>query len=896
MSTPVLATKLFIPLARSPAVARPRLIERLQTGLHSGRKLTLISAPAGFGKTTLLGEWIEEIRRIDDQVEVAWLSLNERDNDPERFLTYIAAALHGADARVGANLPASPTVESALTVLLNEVAQSPNPIILVLDDLQLIEIAQIRDALVFLLDHLPANLHVVMATRSDPPLPLARLRGRGDLTELRAADLRFMPDEAAAFLNQVMGLALSAEDVAALETRTEGWIAGLQLAALSMRERSDIAGFIAAFTGSHRFVIDYLGEEVLQRQPEHVRRFLLQTAFLDRLSGPLCEAVTGRPDSSEMLETLERDNLFVVPLDDEREWYRYHHLFADVLRARSLREDRERVRVVHRLAREWLDDNGWADDAVKYALAAGDFDRAAILIERALPDLRRRRQDGTLLAWLKLLPDETARRMPVLSVYSAWSMLVAGDLEGADGRLSDAEKALDTITARGVKKHGSAAGEELRMLPVTIAVYRASLALSRGDVAGSELHAQRAVALTSPGDHLGRGTAGGLLGLALWAKGDLNAAVETFGDARTNLHSAGHTADYLGSTVVLADMLVAQGRPTEARRAYEDALRLAMAQGEKSAADLHVGLSELCREQGELEAARQHLAASQAVGEGATVPENRHRWFIAAAQLKASQGDLDAALELFTEAERLHVQGFMPDVRPIPAMKARIAIKQGRLTDAQAWLEEHVLSPQDDVSYLREFEHATLARLLTAQDRVDGREGALHAATELLQRLLAAADQAGRTGSANEILVLQALAHHDRGRLDLALTALARALDQAEPEGFVCLFVDEGPPMATLLREAAKRGIAPKYVHRLRSAFAEFERAPVDVEPNAESLSHRELHVLRLLSTELSGPQIAQELFVSLNTFRTHTKHIYWKLAVNSRPAAVRRARELHLL
>jgi LuxR family transcriptional regulator, maltose regulon positive regulatory protein len=386
------------------------------------------------------------------------------------------------------------------------------------------------------------------------------------------------------------------------------------------------------------------------------------------------------------------------------------------------------------------------------------------------------------------------------------------------------------------------------------------------------------------------------LGLALWAKGDLGAAVETFGDARTNLHSAGHTADYLGSTVVLADMLVAQGRLTEARRAYEHALRLAMAQGEKSAADLHLSLSELCREQGELEAARQHLAASQAVGEGGSVAETRHRWFIAAAQLQTSQGDLDAALALLTEAERLYALGFVPDVRPIPAMKARIAIKQGRLTDAQAWVEEHLLSPQDDVSYLREFEHATLARLLIAQNRVDRRGGARHAATELLQRLLAAADQTERTGSANEILVLQALAHQDHGRLDLALTALARALDQAEPEGFVCLFVDEGEPMATLLSEAAKRGIAPNYVHRLRSEFAEFERAPVATEPNTESLSHRELHVLRLLSTELSGPQIAQELFVSLNTFRTHTKHIYGKLAVNSRPAAVRRARELHLL
>jgi len=901
MAMPVLATKLFIPRLRSRAVPRPRLVEGLRGGLQSGRKLTLISAPAGFGKTTLLSEWIADAQRRDPHVRVGWLSLDENDNDPSRFLTYLVSALQRADPAIGSEtLPLPlPSFEPALTALINDVAQSAYEIILVLDDFQLIEEKTIRDALVFLLDHLPSNLHLAIASRSDPLLPVARLRAGGELTELRAADLRFTPDEAAAFLGRMVDLDLSADDIAALETRTEGWIAGLQLAALSMRERSDVSGFIQGFTGSNRFVIDYLAEEVLQRQPDHVREFLLRTAILERLSGPLCDAVTGQTGSSEVLESLERDNLFVVPLDDRRHWYRYHHLFADVLRARLLRDRPDRVSDLHSLASEWHEQNDLPEDAVTHALAAADFGRAARVIEGAIPAVRKSRQDATLLRWLTLLPEEVIDRRPVLGVYRAWSSLASGDVESVEPRLRVAESALAATTDDGTPAHDSVAGEELRMLPVTIAVYRAAVAQARGDVAGIKEHAQRALELAEPDDHLGRGAAAGFLGLASWATGDLEAGVRAFGEARTSLRLAGNLADVLATTLVLADMLVPQGRLREAQRSYEQALKLAAEQGEpppQSTADLHVGISELLREQGELPAAAEHLAASEALGEHASSNENRHRWFVAMARIRQAEGHFDSALDLLSTAERLYLRGFFPEVRPIAAMKARIWIEQGRLADALAWVNGQGLSAADDLSYLREFGHITLVRLLIAEHRADPRDRSIEAATGMLGRLLAAAEAGGRTGSAIEILVLQSLASEAQGHTPLGLQPLQRALALAEPEGYLRIFADEGAPMTALLSAAADAGILPDYVQRLRQAMRQTTGDGVSLSGIPDALSDRELQVLRLLATELSGPEIARELYVSLNTLRTHTRHIFGKLDVNSRPAAVLRAAALGLI
>lgn len=896
---PVLATKLFIPPPRAQAVPRPRLIEQLDKGFRAGRKLTLISAPAGFGKTTLLSEWIAEIRRREPPVRVAWLSLEEGDNFPVRFLTYLLATLHQADPDIGPDgHNAQLSVEAALTALINDVARSPHEIILVLDDFQLIEDASIRDAVAFLLDHLPSTLHVAISSRSDPLLPVARLRVRSELTELRAADLRFTSDEAAAFLNQGMGLSLSREDVAALETRTEGWIAGLQLAALSMQERKDVSGFITAFTGSNRFVIDYLIEEVLQRTPLDVREFLCQTAILDRLSGPLCDAVTGETGSSEMLESLERANLFVVPLDDQRQWYRYHHLFADVLRIRLLAHGPDHVSALHSLASDWYEHNDLPEEAIRHAFAASDFPRAARVIEATIPAVRKSRRDAVLLSWLALLPSNIVRRRPVLSVFSAWSSLVAGDIAAVEPQLSEAEQLLSLTTAGGKPAHDSEAGEELQTLPVTIALYRAAVALAKGDPGGIKKHAQQAMDLTMPDDHLGRGAASGLLGLALWASGDLEAGVRAFGECSTSLRLAGNLTDALSTTMVIADMLIPLGRLQETQHAYEEALQQAIEQGNggQPTADLHAGVSEVFRERNLLATAIEHLTAGEVLGEGAFSHEHRYRWFIGMARVREAEGQLDIAFDLLTEAEQHYRRGFFAESRPIGGMKARVRIAQGRLPDALAWVNEQGLSALDEPSYLREFGHITLARLMIAQHVADPMSGSIHEVTGLLTRLLEAAEAGRRTGSVNEILVLQALAFEADGELTQAIEPLTRALDQAEPEGYVRLFLDEGAAMLRLLRAAAGAGIRPDYVRRLSQALRQTEGTDPTSLPIAEQLSERELHVLRLLATELTGPEIARELYISLNTMRTHTKHIFVKLDVTSRPAAVRRAEALGLI
>src|SRR6266702_4641735 len=581
MPTPILATKLYLPRLRPNVVSRPRLIERLNEGLH--RKLTLIAAPAGFGKTTLVSEWVAFIERA-----TARRSLDEGDNDPARFLAYLVAALQTIAATLGEGVlgvlqsPQPPPPEAILTALLNEITTLPDHFVLVLDDYHVIDAKPVDIVLTYLVEHLPPQMHLVIATREDPDLPLARLRARGHLTEVRAADLRFTASEAAEFLNQVMGLTLSAEDIAALEDRTEGWIAGLQLAALSLQGHLDVHGFIRAFAGDHRYIVDYLVAEVLQRQPESVRSFLLQTAILDRLHGPLCDAVTVQEQSNARLEALERGNFFVVPLDDKRHWYRYHHLFADVLSAHLRAEQPDQVAPLHRRASAWYEQHGSAADAIRHALAAEDFERAADLVERAVPEMRRIRQEATVLGWLKVLPDELVHCRPVLSVGYAWALLAGGELEAAHARLRDAERWLDTTADTSELALVPSAEmvvvdeEEFRRLPASIAVYRAALAQVQGDVADTVKYARQALDLVPEDDHLPRGAAEALLGLASWASGDLETANRTYADGMARVQRAGNISDAISGTIFLADIRIAQGRLHEAMRTYEHTLQEAL--------------------------------------------------------------------------------------------------------------------------------------------------------------------------------------------------------------------------------------------------------------------------------------------------------------------------------
>ncbi|MEA2972991.1 MAG: hypothetical protein QOG82_1449 [Actinomycetota bacterium] len=890
-ATPLLETKFRVPKRRRTVVTRARLTRRLSEGAESA--LTVVSAPAGFGKSTLLTEWLAT---APSRWTTAWLSLDSRDNDPAVFWAYLMAALQAATGELPQSTP-SPT-EAALATLLNDLAGLPEDVVLVLDDYHVIEAREVHDALAYLLEHLPPQVHVVIASRTDPPLPLARLRGRGELVEIRAADLRFTTEEAAAYLSEAMGLDVTAADVAALEERTEGWIAALQLAALSMQGRDDISGFIAQFAGDDRYVVDYLVGEVLQRQPDDIRRFLLRTSVLHRLNGALADAVTDGFGGRSMLEALDRANLFLIPLDERRHWYRYHHLFADVLRARLLDEEPDEVPGLHRRASAWWEQHGDRAEAVSHALAGEDFERAADLIELAAAPLHQARQEATLHRWLDALPDELVALRPMLGMNKVGVLMARGEVDGVEVLLRDIERGLEVAGASPTSPGGPGRGmvvvdeAEFRRLPAQIAMWRAGQAHMLGDVAGTIAHATRTLELAAPDDHIGRGGAAALLGLALWTLGDLDAAHRRCAEGKASLEKAGHVSDGLGMTIALADIRIAQGRLEDAMRTYQQALRVTSGSGGspvlRGTADMHVGLSGLLLERNDLDAARQHLVASEELGEHGGLPQNAYRARVALARLREVEGDLDGAAHLLQEAERVYVSDYFPEVRPVAAHQARLRIARGDARGALRWTRERHLTVEDELSYLREFEHVTLARALLA-DHPAGQ------ATRFLERLLTAAESGGRIGSVIELLMLQALAHHAAGAIPAANVTIVRALTLAEPEGYVRVFLDEGPRLTALLRDVPLRGVAQHHAHRLLASDRGTAGRPSSRAGLVDPLSERELDVLRLLRTDLSGPEIARELLVSLNTMRTHTKSIFSKLGVNTRRAATRRADELGL-
>ena len=730
-------------------------------------------------------------------------------------------------------------------------------------------------------------------TWSSPPvrirhLPLARLRARGHLTELRAADLRFTPAEAADFLNQVMGLHLSAEDIAALETRTEGWIAGLQLAALSMRGHQDTASFIKSFTGSHHFVLDYLMEEVLGQQSESVQTFLLRTSILDRLCGPLCDAVLCSPSVSgqETLEYLERANLFIVPLDNERWWYRYHHLFGELLRQR-LGKPKEFAEF-HLHASQWHEENGDLGAAFHHAIAAGDFVRAAGLAEAAWQGMNESFQSAAWLGWVKKLPDKLIRTRPVLCTQIAQAFTDTGELEASELRLQDAERCLD-----GSEFTNEA---QLKPLPAMIALTRAYNAQVQGDPAATVKYAELALQIIPEDDFDRRARATTILEVIHWASGNLESVIRGIGDSMERLTQLGNHVMVVASAFAVADLLVGLGSLSEAERTYQDALQLAAQHGpeaEHITTHHHLGLSMIYRQRGDDTLAAHHLKRAAELGLQTTLVDWLYRWHVAQAQLKEAAGDLETALALLDEAKRVYIQTLIPDLRPIAALKARIYLKQGRPDKARAWAAERGLSLADEVSYLHEFEHLTLARLEIANPLVNA----------LLARLLQAAEAQKRCGSALDILLVQALSHEAQGNRPQALAALERALALAEPEGYVRIFVDEGEAMRLLIEKQSRNRDHPlsDYVDELLAAFTQPVAVPKSAIIHQESdmiepLSERELEVLKLLRTDLNGPEIARECMVSLSTIRTHTQNIYAKLGVNNRRAAVRRAEELDLL
>jgi LuxR family maltose regulon positive regulatory protein len=920
MAAPLLQTKLYIPPARLELVARPRLIERLnerlwqdglQIGLGFGRKLTLVSAPAGFGKTTLLSEWIRRRSAGTIALRVAWLSLDESDNDPTRFLAYLIAALQTTEANIGKGAlsalesPRPPPTEAVLISLINEIAAIPDRMILVLDDYHLIEAQPIHGALTFLLDHLPPQMHLVIATREDPLLPLARLRAQGQLTELRATDLRFTSSEAAEFLNQVMSLGLSAEDVAALERRTEGWIAGLQLAAISMRGYKDSTRFIKSFTGSHRFVLDYLVNQVLQQQPESIQTFLLQTAALDRLTGSLCDALTGQDNGQATLEMLEHANLFIVPLDEERRWYRYHHLFADLLRQRLHQVQPDWVPTLHHLASDWHQHNGFIDGAIEHALRAEDFERAAHLIEEHVEAIWQRGEHTKLRRWLAGLPVALMFSNPHLCILRAWDLFTSGQYDAAEASLQAAEKALDTSTDRATEpsliERDQPPGSDGMQIQGQVAAIRAFLASYRGDVPGTIQYSRQALEFLPEQDSAWRSTATIALGDAYGFEGELAAAYRTRLDALEASNASGNIYMILIANLKVAVTLRRQGRLQRTIEICQQQWQLAQESGMSQtvvAGWLLAIWGEALAERNDLDRAlHQAMKGVELTERGKDVA--MIGWSnLCLMRVLFSRGDLAAAQEIIQKMGNIARKHDVPPwiTNPMAAWQARIWLAQDRLTAACQWVQDRRLDADRGPTLLHEMEYMVLARILIAQGRLDE-------TARLLQCLLETAETGGHTCRVIEILVLQALAFQAGGDTTRAIAALERALILAEPGGFVRTFVDEGAPMARLLHEAVARGIAPDHARRLSAAFPVAEReqtGPSKTQaPNpegAEPLSERELEVLQLIAEGLTNREIASRLFLALNTVKAHTRNIYDKLDVHNRTQAVARARACGVL
>jgi LuxR family transcriptional regulator, maltose regulon positive regulatory protein len=901
----LLRTKLQVPRLRPGLVPRPRLAGQLDEGLNRG--LILVAAPAGYGKSVLLSEWARGRGQ-----PVAWLSLDEGDNDPVRFWRHVLAALDvprpGIAGRVGppAGSPPPSAYETLVTALINDIVTEPDlpDVLLVLDDYHLISSEGVHAPVRFLLEHRSPQLRIALASRSDPPLALPRYRGRGELGEVRASDLRFNLDEAGELLGQVAA-GLDHPTVAALAERTEGWAVGLQLAALSLRSQPDVARFVAAFTGSHRYILDYLGEEILERQRSELRDFLLETSVLERLNGPLCDAVTGRDDSQELLEEVERSGLFVVQLDDVRGWWRYHHLFADLLRAR-LEQDPGRARRLHRNAAAWYEQRGLPDDTIRHALAAGEQEWAARLVEENFDTVfNLRGEQATIQSWLPALSADVVRSRPRLLLAQAQMASMRGDLAVMEPLLEAAERVIEAATEEPFAPAAGAEGSLLVNARAMLALQRSYAAQLRGDAGATAARTREAQELLGPDELMLSSAVQGFLAMADWLRGRLAAAEEIFESGIGWWRQQGQVTTTAWGFYCLARLQRGQGRLGAAARTGERALAAAGDAGQRlrpADGPALVGLAEVAYQRDDLD------RASEFVHQGITLCRQFvHTPPLAAglatlAWIRQASGDRQGAADAMAEAE-----SFSPGpaglLNPIPAQRARLLLAQGDVAQAARWTGECGLGPDDQPDYPREPGQLVLARLLLAQDRPDQ-------ALALLDRLDGAAATQGRTGSLVEIRALRAMALATLGDGTGARAVLAAALRSGRPEGYVRVFADEGPGMAGVLGQliAAQRtdeesaAIPLAYLARLQRAFGAVRppddgailRAPV---PHlAEQLTDRELEILALLATGQSNQRIARRLFISLDTVKKHVSHVLGKLGAGNRTEAVVRGRELGLI
>ena len=918
MPAPILTTKLHIPAPRPNLVVRLRLLTRLNEGLTS--KLTLVCAPAGFGKTTLVSHWLltkaegkglNPLTRAGDEAKiqpsfavfslqpsrVAWLSLDDGDNDPAHFMSHLVAALAKLAPEIDrsikeilantALLPAEPLV----TDLINAMADLPPdpPLVFVLDDYHLLTATPVHQAVTFLLDHLPPALHLVITSRTDPPLPLARLRARGQLTELREADLRFTLDEAAAFLNQMMHLNLSAADIAALDASTEGWAAGLQLAGLSLQNQPDYSAFLQTFHGSHRHIFDYLAAEVLKQQPAHIQTFLQQTSVLKRLTAPLCDAVLENSaefppiSSQEILDHLERANLFIIPLDDERRWYRYHHLFAEFLQTCLQQTQPDLAPELHHRAATWQARHGLPANAVRHALAAGDFDLAAELIDQEADQVMKQGELITLREWLEALPLDHLHTRPGLSLLYGWILLFNLQTDEAEALLTHLS---EHLAPPAELTHADIAAE--------MAAMRVWIAIFRGDPVSSAAFAQQTQEYAEVKSPFVRSMIAMNQIFPAMLSGDVPAALQACADAVQISREAGNILVTVVSMCQQAEVTVMAGQLHRAADIYRQALPLALSpsgQPLPTAGVVHIGLSLVLYEWNDLEAAARHLAQgfelTKQMGEIVSLDG-----YMLQVRLKQSQGDPAGAAEVIRHAQMLVEQTSTDlDNWMVAIQQTRLWLRQGNLEAAGRWAQDYIARANADTSYMmREFEELTLARVYIAQNRPAE-------ALAVLLPLLQTTEQWGRITALIETLALQALAYQAQNDLPRAVAALTSALILAEPEGYIHIFVDEGEPMQQLLQRMKAHeagGRVNSYIQKLLQAFIPHP-SPLPY-PHSSLLSEREVEVLQLIAEGMSNQQIAETLVIAIGTVKKHLNNIYDKLQVRSRTQAVARARELQLL
>jgi LuxR family maltose regulon positive regulatory protein len=905
---PLLRTKLFVPPMRAKRVDRPGLIERMNDS--QDKALILVSAPAGFGKTTLLAEWAAQAG-----MPVAWLSLDASDNDANRFIRYLIAALETAftEQKAATCVSAKDMIQSVqplpihtiLVAFINDLTDITEPFALVLDDYQFITSPAVNEALTFILERLPPQVHLVIASRFDPSIPLHRLRAAQRLLEIRTDDLRFSREETNTFINAVMALSLSREDVSTLRDRTEGWIVGLQMAALSMQGIADRPAFVQAFSGSHRYILEYLIEEVLSRQPESLQSFLLQTSILERLCAPLCNEVLGdRGDSQAILEQLDRYNIFLTPLDQVGYWYRYHHLFADLLRARLQRSHPERLHTLHLRASQWYEEAELPEEAIGHAFTAKEIERAALLVERYALNILSRGEMSSLLGLFATLPEDLIVRRPGLCLLQAWAFTFSGQFDKVEPQLQEIE---------GRIKPGEPTHEVKEILG-SIAIIRGLIADYKGEMTSAIELAWRADELLPEEKWAERSIISFVLGDGYSATGELDKAEQAF----EKIFQAGRKANNLWTLSValhkLALLKKLQGKLRSVEARYQEAIQLASERGGKQYGSLgatYVGLSDLLRERNELDAARQMVV--QAI-------QNMERWqnptdlvngYVTLARISLSQGEIETAQDALGKAGEISRQGnIFPITREtLEACQVRLWLAIGDLAMVDQWMISHLASEKQfdgkgsardrKMDFLHELEWITMARVFITRNELDR---ALHA----LSILAEAAESAGRYGRTIEIILLTALALYGSGKRDQALNVLTKSLELAEPEGYVRIFLDEGRPMEELLRACSRRveGTLKTYIDKLLKAFSmplSGEQAGITTflskpEPLIEPLTGREAEVLRLLTTGLSNQEIAERLYLSEGTVKTHTHNLYGKLGVQSRTRAIARAKELNLI